>query len=110
MRRSVYPIAAVDRFSQTARGEKSSHAADIGYRVDLDTRTTSVGKRLLTATARVPDVEGWAFDHGHECDFAVFAGWCRSTATGCSAGGRRQRYLSGWCFAAARLTVRRRVG
>lgn len=40
--------------------EKSSAAPKIGYGVSLDTRTTPAGKRPLTATTRVPDVEGWA--------------------------------------------------
>ena len=39
--------------------ESPSRARVIGYGVGLDTRTTSVGKQLLTATERVPDVEGW---------------------------------------------------
>jgi hypothetical protein len=32
----------------------------IGYGVSLDTRTTPAGNRPLTATRRVPDVEGCA--------------------------------------------------
>lgn len=40
--------------------EKSSATPKIGYGVSLDTRTTPAGKRPLTATTRVPDVEGWA--------------------------------------------------
>ena len=38
--------------------EKCLRTRKIGYRVGLDTRTTPAGHRSLTATMRVPDVEG----------------------------------------------------
>lgn len=40
--------------------EKSLSKPEIGYGVSLDTRTTPAGNRPLTATRRVPDVEGCA--------------------------------------------------
>jgi hypothetical protein len=46
------------RLGDATRDEKSSAAPNIGYGVTLDTRTTLAGNQPLTATMRVPDVEG----------------------------------------------------
>ena len=94
-----------------ARAKTLPPAAIIGYGVTLDTRTTSAGKQPLTATRRVHNVEGWrCYEHGHEPDFAVLAGWRPSAAAGgatpeipigpalCCCAARRSRvgWVAGW--------------
>jgi hypothetical protein len=58
MRRSVYPTALPIELVDRDALEKSSAAAIIGYGVSLDTRATPACHGPLTATMRVPDVEG----------------------------------------------------
>ena len=111
MCRSVYPTGGRRSISCTATRAKSrSRAAVIGYGVSLDTRTTPAGNQSLTATRRVHNVEGWrCYDHGHERDFAVLAGWCPGAATAQLAADARDTY-PGRRSVAARLAVRRGLG
>src|SRR6516165_810560 len=106
MCRSVYRTALTERFEQHDAPEKSSRVALIGYRVGLDTRTTSADNLPLTATRRVHNVEGWrCHERGLELDFAVLVGRCPGAATG----GRCQRYVPNRRLVAARLAVRGRL-
>lgn len=87
--------------------EKSLSKPEIGYGVSLDTRTTPAGHRPLTATRRVPDVEGVLSNVYCKCDCAVLASGCRGVAPGRAARGRCPGYIPGGCGAAAWLAFRR---